>query len=40
MLLKLHRAGAIDADVIQDKRAVWEWIFEPVLAARQKVKIL
>jgi hypothetical protein len=24
---------ALDADVVQDRRAVWEWLFEPVLAA-------
>ena len=38
--LPLKTGMTLDADVIQDKRAVWEWIFEPVLAARQKVKIL
>lgn len=28
------KAGmSLDADVIQDRRAVWEWILEPVLAA-------
>jgi len=30
----------LEADVVQEKRAVWEWIFEPLLAARQKVKVL
>jgi hypothetical protein len=24
---------ALDADVLQDRRAVWEWLLEPVLAA-------
>jgi membrane fusion protein len=24
----------LEADVVQDKRAVWEWIFEPLLALR------
>jgi multidrug efflux pump subunit AcrA (membrane-fusion protein) len=38
--LPLKTGMTLDADVIQDKRAVWEWIFEPVLAARQKVKVL
>lgn len=34
---KLHplKAGlTLDADVLQDRRRVWEWILEPVLAAR------
>ena len=30
------RAGmALDADVLQDRRAIWEWVLEPVLAARK-----
>jgi membrane fusion protein len=31
---------ALEADVLQDRRAVWEWFFEPVLATRQKIKVL
>lgn len=27
----------LEADVVQERRAVWEWIFEPVLALREKV---
>jgi membrane fusion protein len=27
----------LDADVVQDRRAVWEWMLEPVLALRQSV---
>lgn len=38
--LPLKPGMTLEADVVQDKRAVWEWIFEPVLAARQKVKVL
>ena len=31
------RAGmTLDADVVQEERAIWEWIFEPLLAARQR----
>lgn len=27
------KAGmALDADVVQDRRAIWEWVFEPILA--------
>ena len=28
------------ADVLQERRKVWEWLLEPVLAARQQVKVL
>lgn len=31
---------ALDADVMQDRRAVWEWVLEPILAARARVKVL
>lgn len=31
---------AVDADVMQERKKVWEWLFEPLLAARQRVKIL
>lgn len=30
---------ALEADVIQDRRAVWEWVLEPILAARARVKV-
>lgn len=30
----------LEADVLQDRRKVWEWVLEPVLAARQQVKVL
>ncbi len=30
----------LHADVLQERRAVWEWVLEPVLAAAAKVKIL
>ena len=31
---------ALEAGVVQDRRAVWAWLLEPVLAARQHAKIL
>jgi membrane fusion protein len=31
---------ALEADVVQDKRFIWEFVLEPVLAARQHVKVL
>ncbi len=30
----------LEADVLQESRKVWEWVLEPVLAARQQVKVL
>lgn len=31
------RAGMLlDADIVQERRAIWEWMFEPVLAARSR----
>ncbi len=38
--LPLKPGMTLEADVVQDKRAVWEWVFEPLLAAQQKVKVL
>ena len=29
----------LEADVIQDRRAIWEWVLEPLLAARQRWQI-
>lgn len=28
---------AVEADVLQDRRAIWEWVPEPVIAARANV---
>lgn len=33
-LLPLKPGMALEADLVQDRRAVWEWLFEPLLAAR------
>lgn len=30
----------LEADVLQERRKVWEWVLEPVLAARQQIRIL
>lgn len=30
----------LEADVMQERRAVWEWLLEPVIAARQRAKVL
>lgn len=29
---------ALEADVVQDRRAVWEWVLEPLLAARVRMR--
>jgi membrane fusion protein len=31
---------ALEADVLQERRAVWEWMLEPVLAASGMAKVL
>lgn len=30
---------AIEADIVQERRAIWEWAFEPLLAMRQSLSI-
>lgn len=35
------KAGlTLEANVLQERRKVWEWVLEPVLAARQQMKVL
>ncbi len=38
--LPLKAGLTVEADVLQERRKVWEWVLEPVLAARQKLRIL
>jgi membrane fusion protein len=38
--LPLKAGLTLEADVLQERRKVWEWVLEPVLAARQQMKIL
>ena len=38
--LPLKAGLTLDADVLQERRKVWEWVLEPVLAARQQMKVL
>jgi membrane fusion protein len=38
--LPLKAGLTLEADVLQERRKVWEWLLEPVLAARQQVKVL
>lgn len=37
--LPLKAGLTLEADVLQERRKVWEWVLEPVLAARQQVKV-
>ena len=35
------KAGlSLEADVLQERRKVWEWMLEPLLAARAQLKVL
>jgi membrane fusion protein len=35
------KAGlTLDADVLQDRRRIWEWVLEPVLAARAQLQVM
>ncbi len=36
----LTAGASLEADVVQDQRAIWEWLFEPLLAAKQQLKSL
>jgi len=38
--LPLKAGLTVEADVLQERRKVWEWVLEPVLATRQRLKIL
>ena len=38
--LQLKAGLTLEADVLQERRKVWEWVLEPVLAARQQMKVL
>jgi membrane fusion protein len=31
---------ALEADVVQERRAIWEWLLEPLLARREHLKVL
>ena len=38
--LPLKAGLTVEADVLQERRKVWEWVLEPVLAARQRLKVM
>jgi hypothetical protein len=27
---------SVNADILQEKRKVWEWVFEPILALKER----
>jgi membrane fusion protein len=38
--LPLKAGLTVEADVLQERRKVWEWVLEPVLAARQRLRVM
>lgn len=38
--LPLKAGLTLEADILQERRKVWEWVLQPVLAARQQMKVL
>ena len=36
--LPLRSGMMVNADILQEKRRVWEWVFEPVLSLRQRLQ--
>jgi membrane fusion protein len=38
--LQLKAGLTLEADVLQERRKVWEWVLEPLLAARAQLKVL
>ena len=38
--IPLRPGLTLEADVLQESRKVWEWVLEPVLAVKHKLKVL
>ncbi len=36
--LPLRSGMLVNADILQEKRTVWEWVFEPVLSLQQRMQ--
>jgi membrane fusion protein len=34
--LALRPGMSINADILQEKRKVWEWVFEPILSLKER----
>jgi hypothetical protein len=39
-ILALKAGLTLEADVLQERRKVWEWVLEPLLTARAQLKVL
>ena len=35
--LPLRSGMMVNADILQEKRKVWEWVFEPILSLKQRM---
>jgi membrane fusion protein len=35
--LALRPGMSVNADILQEKRRVWEWVFEPILALKERL---
>ena len=35
--LTLRPGMSVNADILQEKRKVWEWVFEPVLSLKERM---
>jgi membrane fusion protein len=35
--LALRPGMSVNADILQEKRRVWEWVFEPILSLKQRM---
>jgi membrane fusion protein len=35
--LPLRPGMSVNADILQEKRKVWEWVFEPILSLKERL---
>ena len=35
--LALRPGMSVNADILQEKRKVWEWVFEPILSLKERL---
>jgi membrane fusion protein len=35
--LTLRPGMSVNADILQERRKVWEWVFEPILSLKQRL---
>ena len=36
--LALRPGMSVNADILQEKRKVWEWVFEPILSLKERMQ--